>query len=318
MVNSVVKTTDVVGAWTGWDTLPPNCSGPAVEDEWRHDYLLRLETGEIFQLKKPPPPKKLPNGRTKRVITSRAGSIYRGLLTAARAEGAKGAVLIHTADGCREERPVPHFANCRLARLGGHQAGPSTRVVWPSLRMTEAEAWQRSSPFLGAEGPSAIPWEARKPQAVWRGDWNGLDRPHSNRAALVANYSGNPLFDVGFVRPGSDTNINRACRAMSHLLPINWSALGGSVDQQIANCKAALRALEPKGSLTTAEQAGYKMVLVLEGNGAASSMSWVLASGSTALIPTPTSAEVDSLVTVKRLVSRCPARLLATQATTHY
>jgi len=60
------------------------------------------------------------------------------------------------------------------------------------------------------------------------------------------------------------------------------------------------------------------MVLVLEGNGAASSMSWVLASGSTALIPTPTSAEVDSLVTVKRLASRCPARLLATQATTHY
>ena len=51
MANSVVKTTDVVGAWTGWDTLPPNCSGPAVEDEWRHDYLLRLETGEIFQLK---------------------------------------------------------------------------------------------------------------------------------------------------------------------------------------------------------------------------------------------------------------------------
>jgi len=102
---------------------------------------------------------------------------------------------------------------------------------------------------------------------------------------------GNPLFDVGFVRAGSDTNINRSCRAMSHLLPINWSALGGSVDQQIANCKATLRALEPKGSLTTAEQAGYKMVLVLEGNGAASSMSWVLASGSTALIPTPTSAE---------------------------
>ena len=41
-------------------------------------------------------------------------------------------------------------------------------------------------------------------------------------------------------------------------------------------------------------------------------------SGSTALIPTPTSAEVDSLATVKRLASRCPARLLATQATTHY
>mmetsp|Transcript_2812 Transcript_2812/g.8677 ORF Transcript_2812/g.8677 Transcript_2812/m.8677 type:complete len:204 (-) Transcript_2812:426-1037(-) len=190
--NSEVKTPEVVGAWTGWDTYPPNCSGSVVEDEWRHDYLLRLETGEIFQLKKPPPPKKLPNGRTKRVITSRAGSIYRGLLTAARAEGAKGTVLIHTADGCREERPVPHFANCRPARLGGHHAGPSTRVVWPSLRMTEAEAWQRSSPFLGADGHSAIPWDARKPQAVWRGDWNGLDRPHSNRAALVANYSGIP------------------------------------------------------------------------------------------------------------------------------
>ena len=148
MDSTVVKTQEVVGAWTGWDTLPPNCSGPVVEDEWRHDYLLRLETGEIFQLKasapqppltlaserqhlsctragglqcrgpvrstqnrvrelriacamyvcmsqrttpprpqprltssplllrsqKPPPPKKLPNGRTKRVITSRAGA----------------------------------------------------------------------------------------------------------------------------------------------------------------------------------------------------------------------------------------------------
>ena len=67
-----MKTTEVVGAWTGWDTLPSNCSGPVVEDEWRHDYLLRLETGEIFQLKAraPRPPLALASAETAHPVHS--------------------------------------------------------------------------------------------------------------------------------------------------------------------------------------------------------------------------------------------------------
>ena len=59
-----------------------------------------------------------------------------------------------------------------------------------------------------------------------------------------------------------------------------------------AKCERMLHGLHARGRLTIIEQSRYQAILVLPGNGAASAMSWIFASGSTALIPHPMAEEV--------------------------
>lgn len=96
-------------------------------------------------------------------------------------------------------------------------------------------------------------WETRRPLVVWRGGTSGVERPTA-RQRVVAALLDSPHADVKFVRGG-------------------WPQNDAEIPE--AHCGARL---------TRAEQCQYKYMLSVDGNGAASSIQWVFATGCVPLI----------------------------------
>lgn len=96
-------------------------------------------------------------------------------------------------------------------------------------------------------------WDTRRPLAVWRGGTSGVERPTA-RQRVVATLLECPYADAKFVRGGWPQN-----------------------DAEIPEAHYGER-------LTIGEQCQYKYMLSIDGNGAASSVQWVFATGCVPLI----------------------------------
>lgn len=101
----------------------------------------------------------------------------------------------------------------------------------------------------GLHFPHPIPdWNDRKPLAVWRGGTSGIERP-SLRSRVVQALDGYPHADVKYVRGGWAQN-----------------------DNEVMESHYGER-------MTFEQQCGYKYMLTIDGNGAASSMLWIFGTG---------------------------------------
>ena len=92
------------------------------------------------------------------------------------------------------------------------------------------------------------PWDSRLPIAIWRGGTSGVERP-SARLRVVERLLGSPFADARFVLGGWPQN-----------------------DVEIPEQYVASR-------ISMADHTRYKYMIVIDGNGAASSAQWVFATG---------------------------------------
>ena len=214
-------------------------------------------------------------------------SIYRDVMRAG--FGLNGSVLVNGADGCDSVAPMPVLRNCRPP--SGRTRGRATNgVVWPSLRIQATDSnSSRDSYAKWSRMPAAgVPWHDRVSRAVWRGDWTGFARVGASRPALVAAFGGeHALFDVAFSRTPSRSEAHAACAA---IMPAYSAMLDPALYGNRSGCADSLMRLPPS-TLTVDEQMRYKMLIVMPGNGAASSIAWAMASGCTLLLPRPVSPQ---------------------------
>ena len=221
---------------------------------------------------------------------NRFGDMYRDIMRAVGTH--EGSVLVRTADCCvcygrkrgLSEPPLPVVRNCRAQTdgLGSHS------IVWPSLRIIAKLSLPQ---WLAIAEAGLPPWERRTPRAVWRGGWNGVGKKLPHRMIAVARYQDHPLFDVGFGNASDDEAVRATCQAAAAAITPRATPADTDADAR-AKCERTLHGLHARGRLTIIEQSRYQAILVLPGNGAASAMSWIFASGSTALIPHPMAEEV--------------------------
>ena len=179
-------------------------------------------------------------------------------------------LLVRHTDGCdgtshQGELQQPGVMSCRGARS-------SHAVVWPLYRMTDSRQFLMHAdsggrPLLEALLDVNVPWSARRPQAVFRGSLktgSGKRRQRSNTSRLqvvtALREHGGTLFDTtGTKVPGPDGNKQ--------------------------NVEGAF--------LSPVQQAErYRMLLLLPGNGAASTTGWAFASGCAVLMEANATATV--------------------------
>ena len=177
-------------------------------------------------------------------------------------------LLVRHSDGCdgsshQGSLQQPAVMSCRGARS-------SHAVVWPRYRMTERILMNTDSggrPLLEALLGVNVPWSARRPQAVFRGSLeNGFGKRrqklNTSRLQVVTalREHGGTLFDTtGTKVPGPDGNKQ--------------------------NVEGAF--------LSPVQQAErYRMLLLLPGNGAASTTGWAFASGCAVLMEANATATV--------------------------
>lgn len=151
--------------------------------------------------------------------------------------------------------------------------GPGVILPMDAVRYWEGAVWNL---------PHRVPWEQKMEAIVWRGDVTGMDRGSSMQRGRFVHALREAGHDVGFFLPEEISKGIFDGLRRNHGRPSKWS---DDLNRTVLSIE------DVKPYLSMQAMAGYKYLLCLEGNDAATSTRWMLASDSVVVMPPPTTED---------------------------